>query len=126
MSPSGRPGAALRRARNQAQVLDALARPGITVEVLSEEREARMGWLAAHSIAPELAGVIDVGGGSTEVAAAGGTRWASAPVGATVLTERVGEEGTRGSRPDAGGATGDEDRAIGKVEACIHVRMVSA
>ena len=85
--------AALRRARNQAQVLDALARPGITVEVLSEEREARMGWLAAHSIAPELAGVIDVGGGSTEVAAAGGTRWSSAPVGATVLTERVGEEG---------------------------------
>lgn len=85
--------AALRRARNQARVLETLTRPGISVEVLSERREARMGWLAAQSVAPELAGVIDVGGGSTEVAAAGGTRWASAPVGATVLTERVGDQG---------------------------------
>lgn len=82
--------AALRRARNQAAVIAALEAPGIAVEVLGEEQEARCGWLAAQvGGAGELVGMIDVGGGSTEVAAAGGALWASAPVGATVLVERV-------------------------------------
>ena len=82
--------AALRRATNQAEVLAALAGPGIELEVIDEEREARMGWLAA---APAT-GVLDVGGGSTEVALDGGRAWASAPVGATVLVERVADAGS--------------------------------
>ena len=84
--------AALRRATNQAEVLAALAGPGIELEVIGEEREARMGWLAA---APAN-GVLDVGGGSTEVALDGGRAWASAPVGATVLVERVADAGGEG------------------------------
>lgn len=89
--------AALRRASNRKEVIRRLAaieadglRP--RVELISEVDEARYGWLAAAGGEPSTC-VLDVGGGSTEVVAAGGELMRSAPLGAAVLTERLGEKG---------------------------------
>lgn len=100
--------AALRRANNAAAFLDAArATTGFEIEVLSEADEARMGWTAVSAeIAGQLLGVIDVGGGSAELAADGGGTRRSIPIGAVVLTERF-----HGARPQSE-FTADEWRAL--------------
>lgn len=100
--------AALRRARNAAEFVEgARRRSGITVEVISEDEEARLGYRA---VVPDGAAgevwILDPGGGSTELVAGGGTIRRSAPIGAVVLTERwLGPEGTSELR----GASYDDD-----------------
>ncbi len=61
--------AALRNVRNQQQVLQEISRQtGLTVEVLSGDEEASIGFLAVkHSISLTKGWTIDVGGGSTEI-----------------------------------------------------------
>jgi len=76
--------AAIRRAANGAELVAAVAeRAGVAVEVLSGEDEARLAFHgAARTLDPPPAGslaVVDVGGGSTEIAIgslAGGVTWA--------------------------------------------------
>ena len=76
--------AAIRRAANGSALVDAVhARTGIGADVLSGEDEARLAFHgAAHTLDPPPAGtlaVVDVGGGSTEIAIgtlAGGVTWA--------------------------------------------------
>jgi exopolyphosphatase/guanosine-5'-triphosphate,3'-diphosphate pyrophosphatase len=82
--------AALRRAANAAEFIAlARARTGVAIAVIAEDEEARLGYAAAVGEgAPAGTVVVDVGGGSTEVVAGGGTARASAPIGAVVLTER--------------------------------------
>jgi exopolyphosphatase/guanosine-5'-triphosphate,3'-diphosphate pyrophosphatase len=85
--------AALRRARNQADVCARLGRVAadgveLVVEVIGEADEARYGWQAVAD-GDAATSVVDVGGGSTEVVAARGSLMRSAPVGAVVLTERL-------------------------------------
>jgi exopolyphosphatase/guanosine-5'-triphosphate,3'-diphosphate pyrophosphatase len=65
---------ALRDAQNSGEVLDALARVGISVEVISGRREAQLSFLGALSgfggdelLNEDAVLVIDVGGGSTEL-----------------------------------------------------------
>ena len=81
--------ACLRRATNGAEWARRMrATTGIPLEVLSEEDEARLSALAvaAEGVGPEAV-VVDVGGGSTEVACeARGVRL-SRPIGAVVLAE---------------------------------------
>jgi len=89
--------AALRRASNQGEVMQRLAgleEPGVRlrIELIAEADEARYGWLAAAG-GEAATCVLDVGGGSTEVVAAGGALMRSAPLGAVVLTERLGHLG---------------------------------
>lgn len=81
--------AALRRAANAREFIDRVrAETGLALEVLSEDDEARLGYAAARARgATESSILIDVGGGSTEIAAAGGATRKSAPIGAVVLTE---------------------------------------
>lgn len=82
--------AVLRRAGDGAEFARRAARAtGLPLEILSEAEEARLGALAvaAEGTGPGAAVVVDVGGGSTEVACAALGLRASAPVGALVLTE---------------------------------------
>ncbi len=86
--------AAVRRAPNRAALVDALARAGVELDVLTGEEEAHLafaGALASLPTAPAgTVAVVDVGGGSTEVvvgrAGAGPGWWASLPVGSSSLT----------------------------------------
>ncbi len=75
--------AALREAANRDQVLEALGRRvGLEVELLDGDEEARLAFLGAtrtlgHPL-EGMVGVVDVGGGSTEIAVgtvAGGVEW---------------------------------------------------
>lgn len=81
--------ACLRRAKDGAEFARRMrVATGIPLEVLSEEDEARLSALAvaAEGVGPETV-VVDVGGGSTEVACeARGVRL-SRPIGAVVLAE---------------------------------------
>ena len=86
--------AAIRRAANGAALVHALReRTGLDADVLSGEDEARLAFHgAARTLDPRPRGtlaVVDVGGGSTEIAIgslAGGVRWAhSFPVGSSSL-----------------------------------------
>jgi len=88
--------AAVRRAPNRTELLDAVAaRAGFAVELLSGADEARLAFLGATRTLgralPGVIGVVDVGGGSTEVAVgtmADGVSWArSLPVGSGRLTD---------------------------------------
>lgn len=91
--------AAVRRAPNGGELVDAVAtRAGVPVEVLAPEQEARLAFLGATA-APgarcrewETVGVIDVGGGSTELAAGLPGRapgwYASPEIGSADLTTR--------------------------------------
>jgi exopolyphosphatase / guanosine-5'-triphosphate,3'-diphosphate pyrophosphatase len=87
--------AAIRRAENGRELVDAVEREaGLPLEVLQGEDEARLafrGAARAAGVRGTLA-VIDVGGGSTEIAigAAGGSvlQVESIPVGSSVLAER--------------------------------------
>jgi exopolyphosphatase/guanosine-5'-triphosphate,3'-diphosphate pyrophosphatase len=89
--------AAIRRAPNRDELCRAVHDvAGIEVEILSGEQEATLafaGALASLDAAPSgLIGVIDVGGGSSELVAGtadGGVGWwVSLPVGSGVLAER--------------------------------------
>jgi len=88
--------AAIRRAANREAVVEAIARrAGVEVEVLDAEEEARLAFAGATAlIDPPPAGsvgVVDVGGGSSELAVgtvAEGARWiVSLPVGSGVLAD---------------------------------------
>src|SRR3954451_18876506 len=88
--------AAIRRAANRDELVAAvLARAGVGVDVLTAEQEARYAFAGATAlIDPPPAGsvgVVDVGGGSSELAVgtvAEGARWiASLPVGSGVLAD---------------------------------------
>jgi exopolyphosphatase/guanosine-5'-triphosphate,3'-diphosphate pyrophosphatase len=89
---------ALREASDRDVVLEALSEAGrADVEVLSSRDEAALaftGALATMRPAPEgVVAVVDVGGGSSEIAVGrageGATWWASMPVGSGRLTERI-------------------------------------
>ena len=87
--------AAIRAAANAADLTRAIeARAGIRLEVLQGEEEARLAFRgAAYVVDPAgTLAVIDLGGGSTEIAVgtADGrvTRADSIPIGSSVLTER--------------------------------------
>lgn len=84
---------ALRDATNQADFLRLLKQEsGLDMRVLSEQEEAYYGFLGAINSMPVSDGfVIDIGGGSTEVAEIYRRtfgRWTSQPVGVVRLTER--------------------------------------
>jgi exopolyphosphatase/guanosine-5'-triphosphate,3'-diphosphate pyrophosphatase len=88
---------ALREAPNRDAVLAALAaRTGVEVEILSGEEEARLAFAGATATLPEApegeVGVVDVGGGSTELVVgtlADGVTWSTSfPVGSGVLADR--------------------------------------
>ena len=88
--------AAVRKARNRDELAAAVEREaGVPLRVLSEEDEARLSFVGATrslgSAPDETVAVVDVGGGSTEVAVgtvAGGVAWwASLPVGSGVLCD---------------------------------------
>ena len=82
--------AVFRRASNGAQVARLLAEQvDCPFDILSEDEEAELGYRAV--VADGASGdtiVVDVGGGSTEVAARGGSFRRSLPIGGVVLTER--------------------------------------
>jgi exopolyphosphatase/guanosine-5'-triphosphate,3'-diphosphate pyrophosphatase len=89
--------AAIRTAANQDEFLAALrATGGVDVTVLDGHEEARLAFLGAtRTLGQDLPGqvaVVDVGGGSTEIAVgtlANGVAWsASFPVGSGLLTDR--------------------------------------
>jgi exopolyphosphatase / guanosine-5'-triphosphate,3'-diphosphate pyrophosphatase len=87
--------AAIRAARNSGALVRAVADGcGARVEVLDGDDEARLAFTGAvrmHAGAlPERVAVVDVGGGSTEIAVggAGGVEWsASIPVGSSSLAD---------------------------------------
>jgi len=81
--------ACLRQARDGAEfAAEVRARLGLPLEVLSAEDEARLSALAVRGAGvDERCVVVDVGGGSTEVACEElGLRW-SRPIGAVLLSE---------------------------------------
>lgn len=87
--------AAIRRAQNPRELVDAVElRAGLPLEVLGGEEEARLAFRGAARTVGVIGtlAVVDVGGGSTEVAAgtaAGRIAHAeSIPVGSSVLAER--------------------------------------
>jgi exopolyphosphatase / guanosine-5'-triphosphate,3'-diphosphate pyrophosphatase len=89
--------AAIRHAPNRDELCSAVRRAaGVEVEVLSGEQEAALAFAGALDSLPRppdgLIGVIDVGGGSSELvtgtADEGVTWWVSLPVGSGVLAER--------------------------------------
>jgi exopolyphosphatase / guanosine-5'-triphosphate,3'-diphosphate pyrophosphatase len=94
--------AVIRRASNRDAFCDAVARHGgVEVSVLDGEQEARLAFLGAtRTFAAPLPGrvaVVDVGGGSTEVAVgtvAGGVEWAASyPFGSGFLADTdLGED----------------------------------
>ena len=83
--------AAIRGAPNGAELCRAVKRAaGLDVEVLSGEQEAELAFLGATAgLAARPTGVIDVGGGSSELVVGipgeGAQWWASVPVGSGVL-----------------------------------------
>lgn len=87
--------AVLRRAVDAQRFIDAVKeRTGLAVEVLSEEDEGRLGFLAVTADGASLnAWIVDVGGGSTEVVGELGALRLSAPVGAVTLSAEVGATG---------------------------------
>jgi exopolyphosphatase/guanosine-5'-triphosphate,3'-diphosphate pyrophosphatase len=88
--------AAVRRANNGGDLVRWIEKrcPGLTVEVLSEQDEARLAFLGASRTLRErpsgLLGLVDVGGGSSELVvgtAEGAVRWwTSVPIGSGELT----------------------------------------
>jgi exopolyphosphatase/guanosine-5'-triphosphate,3'-diphosphate pyrophosphatase len=90
--------AAVREAANREEVVDAIAEvAGLPVEVLSEEEEGRLSFIGAtktlgHPVEGKI-GVVDVGGGSSEViigTVSGGVEDVrSFPVGSGMLAEEL-------------------------------------
>jgi exopolyphosphatase/guanosine-5'-triphosphate,3'-diphosphate pyrophosphatase len=88
--------AAIRKAANRDELAAAIEQSaGVVLRVLSEEDEARLSFVGAtRSLAmppSDTVAVVDVGGGSTEVAVgtvAGGVEWwASLPIGSGLLSD---------------------------------------
>jgi exopolyphosphatase/guanosine-5'-triphosphate,3'-diphosphate pyrophosphatase len=88
--------AAIRRASNRDELAAAVAeRAGIPLRILSEEDEARLSFSGATRTLPapppDTVAVVDVGGGSTEIAVgtmAGGVAWwTSLPIGSGLLSD---------------------------------------
>lgn len=85
--------AAMRQAANQKEVLETVEREcGIQLEVLSEEEEAKLGFLGSiNSLSESDALLVDLGGGSTEVVLIKDRKmvhWDSLPYGAVTLSEK--------------------------------------
>ncbi|HET9719477.1 MAG TPA: hypothetical protein VFP55_05320 [Solirubrobacteraceae bacterium] len=88
--------AAVRRAGNRADLVSWIGKrcPGLKVEILSEQEEARLAFLGAsltlHDPPRDLIGLVDVGGGSSELVVGepdGTVRWwRSLPFGSGDLT----------------------------------------
>lgn len=94
---------AIRSASNQAEFLSQVAATsGVRVRVLSDEEEARYGYLAAvNSSSLRDGAVLDLGGGSlqlVEVRDRGAERLKSWPLGAVRMTERFFADGGPASR----------------------------
>ena len=90
-------GTAAMRSASNADLLVAAARErhGLELVVLPADREALLAWRAAAGPGGDPGTrVVDVGGGSTEVAAAGGAARRSVPLGAVLLTEQAGPDAT--------------------------------
>jgi len=104
--------AVLRRANNSEPFIAQVAREtGFQVEVISEADEARLGHQAVvgEGFGAETL-IVDVGGGSTELAGRAGALRFSVPVGAVVLTELY--LGLDGAPPvESGGFSALWDRA---------------
>jgi exopolyphosphatase/guanosine-5'-triphosphate,3'-diphosphate pyrophosphatase len=88
--------AAIRGASNREEVVDAVGEGcGIELRVLDAAEEARLAFMGATRTHPDpiegTVGVVDVGGGSTEIAVGtqtGGVRWwGSVPIGSSRLTD---------------------------------------
>jgi exopolyphosphatase/guanosine-5'-triphosphate,3'-diphosphate pyrophosphatase len=85
--------AAVRRAPNRAELLAAVReRAGVEVEVLTGEEEARLAFAGATAgLAARPTAVVDVGGGSTELAVGvpgeGVAWWTSVPIGSGMLAD---------------------------------------
>ena len=89
----------LRKPKDGALFAAALSdKTGYPVEIISPREEARLGFIGAaygHGESPGMIGVLDVGGGSTELAVGEDDRfldWKSIPIGAVSLAEKVGYE----------------------------------
>ncbi len=87
--------AVLRRAHDARDFVARVeAELGLSIEIASEEEEARLSYRAVASSGSGLdALVIDVGGGSTELICSAGRERYSAPVGALVLCETFAAQG---------------------------------
>jgi exopolyphosphatase / guanosine-5'-triphosphate,3'-diphosphate pyrophosphatase len=88
--------AAIRKAANRAELESAIARlTGVELRILSEEEEARLSFVGATRTLAEspkdTVAVVDVGGGSTEIAIGtvegGVSWWASLPIGSGLLAD---------------------------------------
>ncbi len=85
---------AMREARDGAAFIESVAELGITLEVLSEEEEARLislGILSGLKFDPPMGLFMDIGGGSVELAVGNHKKMIalfSLPLGAVRLTER--------------------------------------
>lgn len=78
--------AGLREAANREEFLDAAAKAGVSVEIVSAREEARCTWRGTVGKAGGRALVMDIGGGSTEfIAGPKGTDSVSLPIGVVVL-----------------------------------------
>lgn len=120
--------AVFRRAANAGEFVELARRVcGLSIEVVSGEVEGELSYAAAVEAArgagndahvtPLDCAVIDVGGGSTELAWDGGRKRVSAPVGALVLTERYLAGGGEEAWPDTAWAAArhEVESALGDV-----------
>jgi len=89
----------LRKAEDGAAYAAELSREfGVNIEIISPEKEAALGFLGATNdlaVADELIAVLDIGGGSTELAVGAGKKirnWQSIKIGAAALAEEIGYE----------------------------------
>ena len=83
---------AMRDAANRQQVIDLAAEMGVEMRVLSGEEEAEMAYAGVNQ--PGRVGIVDIGGGSTEILAGADGRvmgGGSAQMGAVRLTARCPE-----------------------------------
>jgi exopolyphosphatase/guanosine-5'-triphosphate,3'-diphosphate pyrophosphatase len=114
--------AVFRRAANAAEFVERARREcGVEIDIASGEREGELSFVAAAGAArgaghdaqvtPSDVRVIDVGGGSTEIAWAGGAERVSAPVGAVVLTERYLDAGAESAWSDAAWSAAEKEVA---------------
>lgn len=107
--------AVLRRASDGADFVgEVRQRLGLHLEVLSGEQEARLAWEAAAGSAPAERDtlVLDVGGGSSELAWDAGRQRVSLPMGALTLTEEFLQPGA------SGGWSELENHLSGLLDAC--------
>ncbi|HWE09464.1 MAG TPA: hypothetical protein VG325_08915 [Solirubrobacteraceae bacterium] len=112
--------AAVRTAANGAQLVEAIARAtGLEVRIVSAAEEARLAFLGAATMLDtpldgEL-GVIDVGGGSSEIVVGHPpdriSWWASVPVGSGALVQR-GLESDPPTAAELAAARADVERAL--------------